>query len=126
MSLNQAGVGGMGFVGPITTKLLRFGGGFEIDLRAQELRLSGQPLKLERVPMQLLLLLLEQKGQLVTRNQIVDRIWGKDVFVDTDNSINAAIRKIRVVLSDNPEQPRFVQTLTGRGYRFIAPIEEAS
>jgi serine/threonine protein kinase len=76
--------------------------------------------------MQLLLLLLEQKGQLVTRDQIVDRIWGKDIFVDTDNSINAAIRKIRVVLGDNPEQPRFVQTLTGRGYRFIAPIEEES
>jgi DNA-binding winged helix-turn-helix (wHTH) protein len=110
----------------ITTNLFRFGDGFEVDPRAQELRRSGQPLKLERIPMQLLLLLLEQKGQLVTRDQIVERIWGKDIFVDSDNSINAAIRKIRVVLSDNPEQPRFVQTLTGRGYRFIAPIEELS
>ena len=70
--------------------------------------------------MELLLLLIERKGQLVTRDQIIERIWGKDVFVDTDNSINAAIRKIRQVLKDDPEQPRFVQTITGRGYRFIA------
>jgi DNA-binding winged helix-turn-helix (wHTH) protein len=119
-------MGDMGSGGAITTNLFRFGDGFEVDLRTRELRRSGQPLKLERIPMQLLLLLIEQKGQLVTRDQIVERIWGKDIFVDSDNSINAAIRKIRVVLSDNPEQPRFVQTLTGRGYRFIAPIEEVS
>ena len=74
--------------------------------------------------MELLLLLIEQRGQLVSRDQIVERVWGKDVFLDTDNSINAAIRKIRQVLKDDPEQPRFVQTLTGRGYRFIAPVEE--
>ena len=71
--------------------------------------------------MELLLLLIAQHGQLVSRDQIVEKVWGKDVFLDTDNSINAAIRKIRQVLKDDPEQPRFVQTLTGRGYRFIAP-----
>jgi DNA-binding winged helix-turn-helix (wHTH) protein len=61
----------------------------------------------------------------VTRDQIVERIWGKDVFLDTDNSINGAIRKIRQVLKDDPEQPRFVETVSGRGYRFIAPVGEA-
>src|SRR4029077_17552788 len=85
---------------------------------------AGRLLKLERIPMEVLLLLIEQRGQLVSREQIVERIWGKDVFLDTDNSINAAIRKIRQVLKDDPEQPRFVQTLTGRGYRFIAPVDD--
>ena len=85
---------------------------------------TGRVLKLERIPMELLLLLIEERGQLVTRDQIIERIWGKDVFLDTDNSINAAIRKIRQVLKDDPEQPRFVQTITGRGYRFIAPVAE--
>ena len=74
--------------------------------------------------MELLLLLIEERGQLVTRNQIIERIWGKNVFLDTDNSINAAIRKIRQVLKDDAEQPRFVQTITGRGYRFIAQVAE--
>ena len=110
--------------GAISTNLVRFGGEFELDLRAYELRRSGQPLKLEHIPMELLLLLVAQRGQLVSRDQIVEKVWGKDVFLDTDNSINAAIRKIRQVLKDDPEQPRFVQTLTGRGYRFIATVEE--
>jgi eukaryotic-like serine/threonine-protein kinase len=105
---------------------IRFGEDFELDLRAYELRRAGRILKLERIPMELLLLLVEKRGQLVTRDQIIERIWGKDVFLDTDNSINAAIRKIRQVLKDNPEQPRFVQTITGRGYRFIAPVVEVT
>jgi len=105
---------------------LRFEEDFELDLRAYELRRAGRILKLERIPMELLLLLVEKRGQLVTRDQIIERIWGKDVFLDTDNSINAAIRKIRQVLKDNPEQPRFVQTITGRGYRFIAAVAEVA
>jgi DNA-binding winged helix-turn-helix (wHTH) protein len=103
---------------------LRFGDDFELDLRAYELRRAGRALKLERIPMELLLLLVEKRGQLVSREQIIERIWGKDVFLDTDNSINAAIRKIRQVLKDDPEQPRCVQTITARGYRFIAPVLE--
>lgn len=75
-------------------------------------------------PVELLLLLVERTGKIVTREQIVERIWGKDVFLDTDNSINGAIRKIRQALKDDPEQPRFIQTVTGQGYRFIAPISE--
>lgn len=103
---------------------IRFGDDFELDARSYQLRHSGRRLKLERIPMELLLLLLERRGQIVTREQIVERVWGKNVFLDTDNSINAAIRKIRQVLKDDPEQPRFVQTVTGRGYRFIAPVQE--
>jgi len=105
---------------------IRFGEDFELDLRAFELRRAGRPIKLERIPMDLLVLLVEQRGQLVSREQIIERIWGKDVFLDTDNSINAAIRKIRQALKDDPEKPRFIQTITGRGYRFIAPIVDAS
>jgi len=104
---------------------IRFGDDFHLDPRTYELRRADRVLKLERIPMELLLLLIEKKGQLVTRDQIIERIWGKDVFLDTDNSINAAIRKIRQVLKDDPERPRFVQTITGRGYRFIAPVVEA-
>src|SRR5690348_17569627 len=96
---------------------------FELDLGAYELRRAGQPLKMGRIPMELLLLLVENRSQLVTREQIVEKIWGKEVFLDTDNSINAAIRKIRQVLEDNPDEPRFIQTVIGRGYRFIASVE---
>ncbi len=71
------------------------------------------------------MLLVERRGELVTREQIVERIWGKGVFLDTDNSINGAISKIRQVLRDSAEQPRFVQTVTGQGYRFIAPATES-
>ena len=74
--------------------------------------------------MEVLLLLVERRGQLVTREEIIEKLWGKDVFLDTDNAINTAIRKIRQVLKDDPEQPRFVQTVTGRGYRFIGQISD--
>jgi DNA-binding winged helix-turn-helix (wHTH) protein len=103
---------------------LKFGEDFELDLRAYQLRRSGRVIKLEPTPMELLVLLVDHRGELVTRDQIVEKIWGKDVFLDTDNSINGAIRKIRQVLKDNPEQPRFLQTVTGKGYRFIAPVIE--
>ena len=104
--------------------VLKFGDGFELDSRAYELRCDGHSLKMERIPMEILFLLVEQRGQLVSREQIVERVWSRDVFVDTDNGINAAIRKIRHALKDDFEQPRFVQTVTGKGYRFIAPVIE--
>jgi len=107
----------------LTRDLVRFEE-FELDLRAYQVRRSGRTLKLERIPMEVLLLLAERRGQLVTREEIIEKLWGKDVFLDTDNAINTAIRKIRQVLKDDPEQPRFVQTITGKGYRFIAPVTE--
>jgi DNA-binding winged helix-turn-helix (wHTH) protein len=74
--------------------------------------------------MELLLFLVERRGELVTREEIIEHIWGKDVFLDTDSGINAAIRKIRQVLKDDPEKPVFVQTITGKGYRFVATMAE--
>lgn len=107
-------VGPIGSVGPI-----RFGNEFEVDTRTYVLRRDGRPLKLERIPMEVLLLLIERAGQLVTREEIAERVWGKQVHLDTDNSINSAIRKIRLVLRDDPDQPRFVQTIVARGYVFL-------
>jgi TolB-like protein/DNA-binding winged helix-turn-helix (wHTH) protein/Tfp pilus assembly protein PilF len=103
---------------------IRFGDDFELDFAAGQLYRSGRMLKLERIPMDVLLFLVQQRGELVSREQIVEKIWGKDVYLDTDNAINGAIRKIRQVLKDDPEQPRFIQTITGRGYRFVAPVAE--
>jgi eukaryotic-like serine/threonine-protein kinase len=107
----------------VAADLVRFED-FELDLRAYQLRRSGRALRLERIPMEVLFLLVERPGQLVTREEIIEKLWGKDVFLDTDNAINTAIRKIRQVLKDDPEQPRFIQTVTGRGYRFIGQIPE--
>jgi TolB-like protein/DNA-binding winged helix-turn-helix (wHTH) protein/Flp pilus assembly protein TadD len=101
---------------------IRFGEELELDRSAYQLRRSGRPVKLERIPLEILLLLTERPGQLVSREQIAERIWGKGAFLDVDNSINGAIRKLRQVLEDDPEQPRFIQTITGRGYRFVAPV----
>jgi TolB-like protein/DNA-binding winged helix-turn-helix (wHTH) protein/Flp pilus assembly protein TadD len=103
---------------------VKFGDGFELDPASYELRRSGIPIKLEPTPFAILSLLIEQRGELVSRQEIVERIWGKGVFLDTDNSINGGIRKIRLALNDDPENPRFIQTITGRGYRFVAPVEE--
>jgi len=107
----------------VAADLVRFED-FELNLPSYQLRRSGRTMKLERIPMEVLFLLVERRGQLVTREEIIEKLWGKDVFLDTDNAINTAIRKIRQVLKDDPEQPRFVQTVTGRGYRFIAQVAE--
>ena len=72
--------------------------------------------------MELLIFLVERRGELVSRDEIAERLWGKDVFVEVDHSINVAVRKIRVVLRDDSEKPRFVETVVGRGYRFTAPV----
>jgi eukaryotic-like serine/threonine-protein kinase len=110
----------------VSASVLKLGDEFELDLSACELRKNGLAQRLGRIPMELLLLLVQQRGQLVTRQKIIERVWGKDVFLDTDNSINAAIRKIRQVLEDDAEHPRYVQTLIGRGYRFVAEIEHVA
>ena len=102
---------------------IAFGEGFELDLRPRRLRRDDHVLKLERIPLEILFLLVEHPGEIVTRDEIVAVVWGNEVFLDTDNSIRGAIRKIRHVLKDDPEQPRFIQTVTGRGYRFIAAVE---
>jgi DNA-binding winged helix-turn-helix (wHTH) protein/predicted Zn-dependent protease len=104
--------------------VLKFGEGFELDRIAYELRRAGRPQKLERIPMEILLLFVDRRGQLVTREEIIERVWGKDVFLDTDNGINAAISKLRQILRDDPENPVAIQTVKGKGYRFIAAVTE--
>jgi DNA-binding winged helix-turn-helix (wHTH) protein len=105
----------------VPEKKIRFGN-FVLDFGRFQLLRSGCPLKLEGLPLQLLMFLIEKRGQLVTREQIADALWGKDVFVDVEQGINTAIRKIRMALDDNSGQPRYLQTVVGKGYRFIALI----
>ena len=107
---------------PIGQQSIRFGEDFALDLRPRRLRRGSHVLKLERIPFELLVLLLEHSNETVTRDQIVSRVWGQGVFLDTDNSIRGAIRKLRQVLKDDAQTPRFIQTVTGQGYRFIAPV----
>jgi TolB-like protein/DNA-binding winged helix-turn-helix (wHTH) protein/tetratricopeptide (TPR) repeat protein len=106
----------------VSPRLIQFDD-FELDLDSYELRRCGNALTLQKIPMELLILLVEKRGHLLARKEIIDRLWGKDVFVDTEHSINTAVCKIRLVLNDNPDDPRFIQTITGKGYRFIAPTK---
>jgi DNA-binding winged helix-turn-helix (wHTH) protein len=97
---------------------------FELDRSAYQLRFKGRPVRLERIPLDLLFLLAERRGQLVTREEIIERIWGRHVFLDTNNAINTAIRKIRRALRDDPAAPRIVVTVPSKGYRFVAPLRD--
>src|SRR5262249_7612061 len=105
--------------------LLRFGA-FELDPANFQLRRSGRPLSLERIPLELLLLLVERRGQLVTRLEIAERIWGIHVVLDVDHALNTAIRKVRLALRDNSEHPRYVETVPTKGYRFIGSVTVAT
>src|SRR5579864_7758807 len=96
---------------------------YQLDPDEFELSRAGHRLRLERKPLELLILLAENQGQFVKREKIVEKIWGKEFFFDTENGINNAIRKIRSALDDNAEHPLFVETSLGKGYRFIAPVE---
>jgi DNA-binding winged helix-turn-helix (wHTH) protein len=99
---------------------------FELDRSAYQLRRKGRPVQLERIPLDVLFILADRRGQLVTREEIFERVWGKNVFLDTDSSINTAVRKIRHALHDDSESPRFVATVPGKGYRFVAPVRAAN
>jgi TolB-like protein/DNA-binding winged helix-turn-helix (wHTH) protein/Tfp pilus assembly protein PilF len=96
---------------------------FELDPGSFELRRDGHLVKVERIPLQLLFLLAKNRDRLVTREEILEAIWGKNQFVDADNSINTAVRKARQALKDDPENPRFVRTVLGKGYRFTAQVK---
>jgi len=103
---------------------LRFGT-FELDLRAGELRKHGLRIRLQEQPFQVLAMLLEQPGEVVTREELQKRLWQADTFVDFDHGLNKAISKIREALGDSAESPRFVETVTRRGYRFLAEVKAA-
>lgn len=97
---------------------------FELDYARFQLLCQGAPVRLEGLPLQLLMFLVENRGRLVTREQISSELWKKDVFVDVEQGINTAIRKIRRALGDNADEPQYLQTVVGRGYRFVAPNAE--
>jgi DNA-binding winged helix-turn-helix (wHTH) protein len=103
-------------------KLLRFGV-FEVDLAAGELRKNGARIRLQEQPFQVLTTLLQNAGQVVTRESLRETIWNSDTFVDFDHSLNTAINKIRDALGDSASSPRFVETLARRGYRFLASVD---
>ncbi len=94
----------------------------EIDVGRYELRRNSSLLRLERLPMELLILLASRQGELVTREEVIERLWGKGVYLDTEQGINTAIRKIRICLRDTAENPKYIQTVVGKGYRFVPPV----
>src|SRR5215470_17816088 len=104
--------------------VLRFGT-FEVDLGAGELRKQGVHIKLQEQPFHVLSLLLQKPGEVVTREELRNHNWPPDTFVDFDNNLNTAINKLREALGDSAENPRFIETLPRRGYRFIAPVTGA-
>ena len=95
---------------------------FELHCGRFQLLRKGRPLRVEPKPLELLILLVSQKGHLVSRREIVEKLWERDVFVDTDHSINTAIRKLRHLLRDDSETPKYIETVTGMGYRFVAMV----
>src|ERR1700746_2473175 len=101
--------------------ILRFGV-FEVDVRAGELRKQGKRIKLQKQPFHVLTVLLQRPGEVVTREELRNQNWPADTFVDFDNSLNTAINKLRDALGDSADDPRFIETLPRRGYRFIAPV----
>jgi DNA-binding winged helix-turn-helix (wHTH) protein len=103
-------------------KYLRFGI-YEADLATGELRKNGTLIRLQEQPFQILAMLLERPGELVTREELRTKLWAADTFVDFDHSLNTAVNKIREALGDSASNPRFVQTVARRGYRFIAPVQ---
>src|SRR5436309_10746431 len=101
-------------------------GVFEVCLRGGELRRNGSRVKLQEQPFQILTLLLDRPGEVVTREDLRNRLWPVDTFVDFDHSLNAAIKRLRDALGDSAENPRFVETVARRGYRFVAPVNGAA
>lgn len=104
-----------------SANLVRFDA-FEVDLRAQELYKAGRKVKLQVQPFQVLAMMLERPGEVVTREEMQKRLWPADTFVDFDHSVNTAIKKLRQALGDDKNKPRFVETLPKRGYRFLATV----
>jgi DNA-binding winged helix-turn-helix (wHTH) protein len=99
---------------------------FEVDFRTLELRKHGLKIKLQEKPVRILQALLERPGMLVTREELRQRLWPKDVYVDFERNLTSAMNKLRVALNDSAEKPRYIETLPRRGYRFIAAVEEVN
>src|SRR6266436_4778078 len=107
---------------PDETRRLRFGL-FALDPRAGELYKRGKKVKVQLLPLQLLGALLEKPGEVISREELKSRLWPADTFVDFEHGLNTAVKKLRQALDDSPEEPRYVETLHKRGYRFLAPTD---
>src|ERR1700738_2359040 len=94
----------------------------ELDLGRYELRRRGRRVKLEKKPMELLIFLVSRRDQMISRQEIVGKLWGSDLFIDTEPNINNIVRKIRTALGDDSAKPRFLETVVGKGYRFVGPV----
>src|SRR2546425_10685215 len=105
-------------------RIVRFGI-FEVDLAAGELRKSGVRVRLQEQPFQVLAYLLQHPGEIVTREELRQKLWPADTFVDFDHSLNTAVNKLREALGDSASSPRYLETVARRGYRFLAPVERA-
>src|ERR1700693_3136011 len=103
-------------------RTIRFGV-FELDLRSGELQKQGRKIRLEGQPVQVLICLLENPGELVTREELHRKLWPADTFVNFEHGLNAAVKRLRQALNDSADNPRFVETLPRRGYRFVAPVQ---
>jgi DNA-binding winged helix-turn-helix (wHTH) protein len=112
------------FQGNYSGRIARFGV-FELDLAAGELRKNGAKLRLQEQPFQVLAFLLERAGEVVTREELRQKLWPADTFVDFDHSLNTAVNKLREALGDSASSPRYIETLARRGYRFIAPVQNS-
>src|ERR1700722_9299502 len=97
-------------------------GAFEVNLRTGEMSRHGVRIKLQRQPYQVLVMLLEKPGEVVSREEIRIRLWSGDTFVDFEHGVNTAVKKLRQVLGDDADDPHYVETLPRVGYRFVAPI----
>ena len=109
---------------PEQPRIIRFGS-FEVDKRTGELRKNGSRVRLQQQPLQILLVLLRRRGDIVTREELRQQLWPKDTFVDFDHGLNAAVKRLREALGESADSPVFIETLARRGYRFTVPIEGA-
>src|ERR1700683_4641546 len=108
-----------------SSRLIRFGL-YELDLRSGEIQKQGRKIRLEGQPVHVLICLLENRGELVTREELHRKLWQADTFVNFEHGLNTAVKRLRQALNDSADNPRFVETLPRRGYRFIAPVQAAA
>ncbi len=106
---------------PDQPRIIRFGS-FEVDKRTGELRKKGSLVKLQQQPLQILLALLQRRGDIVTREELRQQLWPEDTFVDFDHGLNAAVKRLREALGESADSPVFIETLARRGYRFTVPF----
>src|ERR1700678_3120437 len=125
LNSSRAGAGRVRVAFSPAEDVIRFGL-FELDLKAGHLSRNGTKLRLPQQPLQLLAILLERPGEVITREELQQRLWSSDVFVDFDHGLNKSVQKLRDALGDSANSPRYIQTIPRVGYRFIAPVRNGT